>query len=80
MTPKIEIKGSSASGKSSLAWMIKGALEMHEIKCEVTGCEDEDPGVLNASWQRRIKSLKGKTVTIETVRTSSVSETQKQKS
>ncbi len=66
-TPKIEIKGHTATGKSSLAWAIKDALEAHGIKCEVTGCEDERPGAMDASWRKRIKALSGKTVTVETI-------------
>jgi DNA helicase TIP49 (TBP-interacting protein) len=66
-TPKIEIKGKAATGKSALAFAIKSALAEHGIACEITGSEDERAGVMEASWKDRLSSLKGKTVTIETI-------------
>ena len=65
--PKIIIKGKTGTGKSALAWAIKDTLKVYGIKCEVTGCEDELPGEMDASWQKRIKSLADKTITIETI-------------
>lgn len=62
--PKIEIKGSAGSGKTTLARIIKAALEAHGIKCEVTGHEDETSQQIEACWQDRIKSFSDKTVAV----------------
>ena len=64
--PKIEIKGTVASGKSALAWAIKMALLKYEIFVNIIG-EDEVEGIMEESWEHRIKGLQNKNIEIETI-------------
>jgi DNA replication protein DnaC len=63
----IKIIGYTGTGKSTLAWAIKNMLNKNGIKCNIAGCEDEIPGVMDTSWKKRMDSLKGKTIEIETI-------------
>ena len=71
--PTIKITGATASGKSCLAFAIKNALESYGIKSEITGDEDEMPGVMEAEWKQRLTGLLGESITIETERTRFIS-------
>jgi hypothetical protein len=66
--PTIEIRGRTATGKSALAWAIRDALINHGVHCVLDGCEEENRGVLDATWRRRLACLKGGTVIVRTVR------------
>ncbi len=46
---------------------VKAALSGAGITCAITGCEDEMPGVMDATWEKRLRALKGETVTVETI-------------
>ena len=52
----ISIVGFTASGKSSVAHAIKNALLPFGVEVvEITGCEDEPPGVMEAEWDTRLR-------------------------
>jgi hypothetical protein len=68
---KIQIKAGTGEGKSAVAWAIKKALSDAHIECQISGCEDEEEGVMEATWQDRLKSLKGKAIEIETIQIAS---------
>jgi deoxyadenosine/deoxycytidine kinase len=58
MTPaQIEIKGAVGSGKSALAYAIKHMLESHGLACEITGCEEEEPAMMQECWPTYIERL-----------------------
>jgi len=64
--PIIEVAGGPGTGKSCIAYAIKNALKEYDIDCLITGCEDENPILLESSWKDRIKSLKGKSFVVRT--------------
>lgn len=66
-TPQIKIIGRTGSGKSSIAQAIKTSLAAHNINCEISGCEDERLGVMEATWKERLATLAGKSVSIKTI-------------
>lgn len=65
---QINIIGDSGSGKSCLAQLIKNTLEENEIECFILGCEDEENGEMEKSFNERLKSLKTTIIPIETIR------------
>jgi len=67
--PIIKITGETASGKSCLAFAIKDALADYGIKIEITGDEDEMPGVMEMEWEQRLSNFSGETIIIKTERT-----------
>lgn len=66
--PSIKIEGPSMSGKSALAWAIQETLKQYGIVIKVTGCEDEEPYVMDKTWENRLKKLKNKIVVVNTKR------------
>jgi nitrogenase subunit NifH len=65
---KIKIVGLAGEGKSSIAYAIKSTLAEHGMNISISGCEDEKAGVIESTWTKRIKGLKGSTIEIETMR------------
>lgn len=71
--PIIEIRGTTASGKSALAYAIKAMLAVFGIKCSIAGCEDESADRMEETWRQRMLSLagRGETLQIQTVQATS---------
>lgn len=74
---KIIVMGTSASGKSALAELVRQALTISGINVELTddngiGIVDEKPGVIAASLDSRIKGIadRGTPVKIQTMQVS----------
>jgi len=53
----IQIEGIIGSGKSAVAHAIKNALIPFGVEVEISGCEDEKPGVLERDWEERLKFI-----------------------
>ena len=66
----IKITGTSASGKSAVAYAIKNALAPFGVNVEeIWGAEDEPAGVLEADWEDRMNAIGTElSVNIETSR------------
>ena len=66
----IKITGTTASGKSAVAYAIKNALAPFGVNVEeICGAEDEPAGVLEADWEDRMNVIGPElSVNIETVR------------
>ena len=65
----IKITGTTASGKSAVAYAIKNALAPFGVNVEeIWGAEDEPAGVLEADWEDRMNAIAagGLSVNIET--------------
>ena len=66
--PKIIIMGKAGSGKSGLAKAIKHLLrENYNINCSIEGREDETQEEMDNTWEDRVKSLRRKSIKIETM-------------
>lgn len=59
--------GKAGSGKSGLANAIKHLLrENYNIYCSIEGREDETQEEMDNTWEDRVKSLRRKSIKIET--------------
>lgn len=55
--PKIEITGTTASGKSSIAFLIQEALESKGFQCKIIDCDNSDSLKVQLTLLQRLKTL-----------------------
>lgn len=64
---KITISAGAGVGKSATAFAIQSFLRSKGLSCNILGCEDEFPGVLEKTWETRLNAISRKVeVEIET--------------